>query len=918
MRKIFLYSSLASSIIAIATLVLTSTNPNPLSRTNANIKSYGITFDSGRNKFHEHIGITPYDGDATVKTDLGNDIGFTYYQLMGTKSTWHVLANGGYFYNTDPIHGIQSITLSFNTNDASYSVFYSGDMSFNQSKSFISKKGGIETFDFDGYQPNYFKVLNNSGKNLNITSVRISLSCLNINPTVNLINENADMGTIEGGGVKKAGSSVTLIATPNKGYRFLGWYDDDNLISSDSSYTFPIGNDDLSYVAKFTCESYNLVVESESIEKGTVSESSGKYNYLDNVTINATPNRGYSFNGWYSGSTLVSKENPYTFGMPYKNVTYTAKFNANKYVLSLNNENESLGFVRGEGTFLYGNSVTIIAFPNTGVSFLGWYGNDGTLVSSLKSYSFKMPYEDVAYTAKFEWTPYSISVNINDTSMGVVTGDGSYTYGQNVTLVATPNNHYSFFGWYNGENLLSQDLKYSFSMPNKSLSYTARFVKNYRLNVSTEDMTKGSVVFPTEWGEGLEVTIKAKANDGYVLDYWYDDDLNEISDNPNYTFIMPGNDVSLYALFTTGYTFSVSSEDNSKGTVNDVSNRYKEGTSITAVATPARGYALEGWYHESKKVSEKSNYTFTMPANDYSLVAHFFTKTEEEEKRAKKYATRPFVSTDGKTITYGLYPQTNVNDSSLVSTLDALISPKSNGWYLYEGDYYAKASATPYYRSYKFDNGSTISAGTTYWFKCEPIVWNVLSNSSGEYYVVSSVLLDAHYYHNSYSDRTIDGTNIYPNNYKYSDIRSWLNNDFYNSAFALGNSHIQTTTVDNSAATTDSTGNSCACANTQDKVFLPSYQDYINSSYGFSTSTDSTNTRYCKTTDWARARGAYCVMDSSTIHNGSYNGWYWTRSPSGNVFNSAWYVSIDGSLPECFPVSHTYFCVRPGLSLKTA
>lgn len=82
-KKIFLLSSVAASIIAIATLVLTSANPNPLSRINANIKSYGITFDSGRNKFHEHEGITAYDGNSTVKTDLGNDIGFTYYQLMG-------------------------------------------------------------------------------------------------------------------------------------------------------------------------------------------------------------------------------------------------------------------------------------------------------------------------------------------------------------------------------------------------------------------------------------------------------------------------------------------------------------------------------------------------------------------------------------------------------------------------------------------------------------------------------------------------------------------------------------------------------------------------------------------------------------------------------------------------------------------
>lgn len=164
-----------------------------------------------------------------------------------------------------------------------------------------------------------------------------------------------------------------------------------------------------------------------------------------------------------------------------------------------------------------------------------------------------------------------------------------------------------------------------------------------------------------------------------------------------------------------------------------------------------------------------------------------------------------------------------------------------------------------------------------------------MSNNNGEYYVVSSALLDAHCYYNSKSNRTIDGQTVYSNNYKYSDIRAWLNNDFYNSAFGLGNSYIQTTMVDNSAATTSSTSNEYACANTEDKVFLPSYKDYINSSYGFSTSTDSTETRCCRTTDWARARGAHYY-----IRSGSYNGYYWTRSPSKASAN-ALSVHSDGS-----------------------
>ena len=261
----------------------------------------------------------------------------------------------------------------------------------------------------------------------------------------------------------------------------------------------------------------------------------------------------------------------------------------------------------------------------------------------------------------------------------------------------------------------------------------------------------------------------------------------------------------------------------------------------------------------------------------------------------------PHFSEDGKTLTYGLYPQTVVDDTDLLTKLDALTTPEANGYYLYVGDYYTKVGATPN-STYTFDNGATIVDGTTYWFKCEPITWKVLSNNNDEYYILSSVLLDVHRYDDD------------SNNYANSEIRSFLNDDFYNSAFALGNTHIQTTTVDNSAATTDLSSNTYACDNTQDKVFLPSYQDYINSSYGFSTSTGLSDIRCCKTTDYARARGVYYNTSSSSY---LYNGLYWTRSPYSDHSKNAWNIGDGGSL-SYNPAYYTTIGVRPGLSIKIA
>lgn len=282
------------------------------------------------------------------------------------------------------------------------------------------------------------------------------------------------------------------------------------------------------------------------------------------------------------------------------------------------------------------------------------------------------------------------------------------------------------------------------------------------------------------------------------------------------------------------------------------------------------------------------------------------------DKLEDRFATSPKLSDDGKTVTYGIYPQTNVDDSSIVSALDALTTTETNGWYLYNNNYYAKLDATPRGEC-TFGNGKAITSGETYWFKCEPIVWKVLSNNDGNYYVLSNVLLDVHDYYGSNSSRNIDGQTVYANNYKHSAIRSWLNNEFYNTAFALGHSNIQETTVDNSLSTIDGTVSAYTCESTQDKVFMPSYRDYQNDSYGFPTTTDSSTSRRCFVTDWTKARGASYLKTEGFENLGSY----WTRSPASDVSNNAWRVFDVGGLGKYY-IDTEHYCVRPSIVVRIA
>ena len=585
---------------------------------------YGITFNSSKNKFFSGTGTTDYSGQAIIKTNNGNNIEFEYYSIAGgSSSAWHLVKNGGYFYNTDPIHGLESLFINCTAADKQYRISWGKDLSFDLgSQNYLSSVDPL-LCDFNDDNPTYFKFENISGGNVSIKEMSVRLNCTNYYPSVSLCANHSEMGTVSGEGIKKVGDSVTIVAAPNQGYKFVGWYQGGSLVSSNSSYTFSVGNEDVSYVAHFAYNSYNFITESESLEKGNVSDSSGSYDYLSQITIEAYSNNGYSFAGWYQNSSLISIDNPYTFSMPSYDLDYTAKFSTNSYELSLSSNDSSLGSVTGSGTFLYGSNVTISATPNTGVAFLGWFDSKDDLVSEQKSYSFNMPYNNLEYTAKFEWVPHSISLSVNDDNMGFVSGSGSYHYGQSVTLTASPTSHHSFFGWYDGETLLSQESSYTFIMPNNSLEYEARFVKNYNLNVYSENEEMGTVVAPTEWGAGLEVTISAFSNEGYGFDYWCDGDYDEISFEAKYTFIMPEHSVEIIAVFAIGYCVTLDSNLNEDVVVLNGDGVYASNRLATIFAEGIDRLIFDGWFDQDYNLISTNNpYSFIVSFN-IVLIAYY-------------------------------------------------------------------------------------------------------------------------------------------------------------------------------------------------------------------------------------------------------------------------------------------------------
>ena len=244
------------------------------------------------------------------------------------------------------------------------------------------------------------------------------------------------------------------------------------------------------------------------------------------------------------------------------------------------------------------------------------------------------------------------------------------------------------------------------------------------------------------------------------------------------------------------------------------------------------------------------------------------------------------ISATGGYILFGEYPQTVKAEAvAITETIDY------RGYYLgSDGAYYAKVTANPRGSGYTFTTGTTIEQGTVYYFKVEPIKWRILDEGDGTATILCEMIIDAR--------RFDDGSNDYAD----SEIRAWLNENFYETAFnKLESMIINTVRVDNGVKSTMPYGetlndgvNAYACADTYDKVWLMSEEEITRSwkFVNYASCDTSDAQRRKKTTDYAKANYAWTHTTIPTYYG---NGEWWLRSPHYGDSYIPRYVSAGGN-----------------------
>ena len=294
--------------------------------------------------------------------------------------------------------------------------------------------------------------------------------------TVTLNKNIAVAGVVEGNGNYVEGTEVTLRAQTNEGYTFLGWHDGTTFVSTDATYAFtPAGN--VALEARWEKKTYTVTLLTSPESVGTVI-GGGTKEHGDNVSISATTtDSDYVFVGWFDeAGEEWSKEATYTLENVTADITLTAKWekSLDTYLVTLAQNLAEGGTVTGGGNYTEGTQATLQAQTNEGYTFLGWH--DGTkFVSADAIYTFT-PTGDVTIEARWEKKTYTVTLIASPTTAGTVTEGGTWQHGESGTITATTtDNAYAFKGWYNGDELLTEDLSYNLQNVTMDITLTAKW-----------------------------------------------------------------------------------------------------------------------------------------------------------------------------------------------------------------------------------------------------------------------------------------------------------------------------------------------------------------------------------------------------------------------------------------------------------
>lgn len=289
-------------------------------------------------------------------------------------------------------------------------------------------------------------------------------------------------------------------------------------------------------------------------------------------------------------------------------------------------------------------------------------------------------------------------ISIDETENGSITTNKTEAReNDTILLYTTPNNGYVVDKISISNVSLEKvaDNIYVFNMPKNNISIGATFKlkEEETYNVNAISTGNGEIVINNDtYYEGDEVTIVISPNNNYELDILYSNEveLNYVSNN-TYSFIMPANDVTIFATFKESkVNYYLNTAHNERASISLSKYTAQENELIYVTISPDINYKvtkISANIPVEFTMVNKNFYTFNMPAHNITITVEVeLEKIYSIEDIVGTYKTVSAIDNNGdeniyKTYFNNTFLKVNSNYTATLATHYGFSTPTENNTY---------------------------------------------------------------------------------------------------------------------------------------------------------------------------------------------------------------------------------------------
>ena len=352
-------------------------------------KTYTGTYDNIRDELLEDTGYWLEINDAQSQSITPWTVGTQTVTLSFMGKTTNAIE----IEVVKPTSDVHTITATPSPTEGGTITGGNADNTYNNGATVALTATANEGYTFDGWYENNVKITNATEVYSFTATADRTLEARFTPPipttfTITTTVAPTESGMITGGNENNtynSGENVVLTAIANANYAFEGWYENNVKIEDATEIYVFTATADRTLEARFVLAKHTVTLSRNITAGGTVS-GAGTFDHGTRVTIRATPNIGYKFDGWFSGTTRVTSARDYSFDVT-ANRTFQARFSRIQYTVIARTTKG--GKVSGGGRVNHNANTTVRATTNKGYTFDGWYQGNKR-VSRNARYTFRV------------------------------------------------------------------------------------------------------------------------------------------------------------------------------------------------------------------------------------------------------------------------------------------------------------------------------------------------------------------------------------------------------------------------------------------------------------------------------------------------------------------------------------------------